>query len=148
MSRRLSAKQKLANKRIYRQIRKGYNSVKQRNEDITYKQFKNRVNAQKEANPNLSYKQAIKKVQRSEAYLSPAERSRENFISGLKENYKEVYNYIRELNRDEKGRYQKLNLIWRQYRGKYGYSFRAGGKIYFIDVTNSPEEVMIYEIQE
>lgn len=148
MSRRLTAAQKMSNKRIYRQIRKAYNSVKQLNEDITYKQFKNRVNAQKEAHPNLSYKQAIKKVQRSEAYLSPAERSRENFKRGLKENFKDVYKYIRELNRDEKGRFQKLNLVWRKYGSKYGYSFTAGGKTYFIDVENSPEEVLVYEIQE
>jgi hypothetical protein len=46
-----------------------------------------------------------------------------------------------------KGKYQSIkdNLVWDKNRS--GYLLNADGKQYFIDVTNSPEEVNITEVE-
>lgn len=143
---RLTYKQKLKNKQIYKRIREGYNQVKGKNEDISYKQFKNRVMARMEIDKNLKLKDAIKKVQRSEAYLPAEERSKQNLISGIKRKFEDRYKLIMKLNRDEYGRYKKIDLTYREFGEKYGYTFTGGGKTYFIDLTPSPDDVLIYEI--
>lgn len=145
MSKKLTKTQKRKNEALYKRIRKAYNEVKDKNEYITYKQFKNRVMAQKEANPNLSWKEAIKKEKRTETFFSAAERSRENLLNKLKIEYTKEYKEIRNLSRTKEGKFKSLDLIWDKDRG--GYTFIGkGGKTYFIDVTNSPEEVRVYEI--
>lgn len=145
---RLTRAQKLKNKALYKNIRKAYDSVKDKNTDITYKQFKNRVNAQKEANPNLSWREAIHKETRTETFFSAAERSRENLLKSIKEEFADQYKEIRRLSRDDSGKFKKLELEWTNYGKKSGYSFiGAHNKRYFIDTTNSPKEVLIYEIQ-
>lgn len=146
MGTKLTSTQKRKNKRVYKKIREGFNEVKNKNTAISYKQFKNRVQAQMEVDHNLDLKKAIKKVQNQETFTSAAERSRENFIEALKKDFEPTYKQIRNLNRTEKGHYKKLELEWTQYDGKWGYSFTGGGSQYFIDVSNSPEEVNVYEI--
>ena len=106
MRKKLTNKQKLKNQKKYKQIRKGYKEVKNKNEFVTYKQFKNRVQAQMEANPSLNLKGAIKKVQNTESFTSAAERSRTNFIEALKKDFAEEYKQIRSLSRDEKGKFK------------------------------------------
>lgn len=147
MRKKLTKTQKIKNQKKYEKIRKAYNEVKEKNELVTYKQFKNRVQAQMEANPNLNLKGAIKKVQNTESFTSAAERSRSNFIEALKKDFGEEYKEIRALSRDEKGRFKKLELEWTKHGDKWGYSFTGKkGLKYFIDVKNSPEEVLIYAI--
>lgn len=147
MRKKLTKTQKIQNQKKYEKIRKAYNEVKDKNELVTYKQFKNRVEAQMEANPNLNLKGAIKKVQNTETFTSAAERSRANFLEALKKDFAEEYKEIRNLSRDEKGRFKKLELEWTKHGDKWGYSFTGKqGLKYFIDVKNSPEEVLVYEI--
>lgn len=146
MGTKLTATQKRKNKRVYKKIREGFDEVKDKNAAISYKQFKNRVQAQMEANPSLDLKKAIKKVQNTETFTSAAERSRSNFIEALKTDFETTYKEIRNLNRTEKGHYKKLELEWTNYGGKWGYSFTSRGSQYFIDVSNSPKEVIVYEI--
>ena len=147
MKKKLTKTQKLKNQKKYENIRKAYNEVKDKNKLITYKQFKNRVQAQMEANPGLNLKGAIKKVQNTESFTSAAERSRTNFIEALKKDFAAEYKEIRNLSRDEKGKFKKLDLEWTKHGGSWGYSFiGAQGLRYFIDVKNSPEEVLVYEI--
>lgn len=147
MKKKLTKTQKLKNQKKYEKIRKAYNEVKDKNDLVTYKQFKNRVQAQMEANPGLNLKGAIKKVQNTESFTSAAERSRTNFIEALKKDFAEEYKQIRSLSRDEKGKFKKLELEWTKHGGSWGYSFiGAQGLRYFIDVKNSPEEVLVYEI--
>ena len=146
-NRKLTKTQKRQNQQLYKRIRKAYNEVKDKNEDVTYKQFKNRVLAQKEANPDLSWKQVIKKEQRTETFLSAAERSRQNLIKSLKEDFSEEYKEIKNLSRDERGKFKALELEWIKHGNKSGYSFIGlHGLRYFIDVTNSPKEVLVYAI--
>ena len=147
MKKKLTKTQKLKKQKKYENIRKAYNEVKDKNKLITYKQFKNRVQAQMEANPGLNLKGAIKKVQNTESFTSAAERSRTNFIEALKKDFAAEYKEIRNLSRDEKGKFKKLDLEWTKHGGSWGYSFiGAQGLRYFIDVKNSPEEVLVYEI--
>lgn len=147
MKKKLTKTQKLKNQKKYENIRKAYNEVKDKNKLITYKQFKNRVQAQMEANPSLNLKGAIKKVQNTESFTSAAERSRTNFIEALKKDFAAEYKEIRNLSRDEKGKFKKLELEWTKHGGSWGYSFiGVQGLRYFIDVKNSPEEVLVYEI--
>jgi len=141
---KLTKKQKRANKRVYDTIRKEYNAVKDKADiKISYKQFKNRVIARKEAY-GTTWKEAAKREARTETFLSAAERSRENLIEAIKDKHREAYNEIRNLSRD-KGRFVSIkdNLVWDKERNGY----LLGGK-YFIDVTNSPEEVTITEIND
>ena len=147
MRKKLTRTQKIKNEKKYQRIRKGFEQVKDKNTFITYKQFKNRVQAQMEVNPNLNLNKAIKKVQNTESFTSAAERSRTNLLEALKKDYNTEYKEIRNLSRDEKGHFKKLKLDWTKNGDKWGYSFVGlHGLTYFIDVTNSPEEVLVYAI--
>ena len=94
---------------------------------------------------DISIKSAAKKEAHTETFVSAAERSRENLLESIKENYNETWEELKNLSRN-KGRYQSIkdNLTWDKQRN--GYVLSAGDKQYFIDVTNSPEEVNVMEI--
>ena len=143
--RKLTKRQKAKNKVAYKNIRKEYEKVKDKSPvPMTYKQFKARVVSRSKSD-NISLKDAAKKEARTETFWSPAERSRENLLSSLKEKHSEAYGKIRNLSRN-KGRFASIkeNLKWDKSRG--GYVLTSGSKSYFINVTNSPEEVNIEEI--
>ena len=144
--RKLTKRQKAKNKVAYKNIRKEYEKVKDKSPvPMTYKQFKARVVSRSKSD-NISLKDAAKKEARTETFWSPAERSRENLLSGIKEKHSEAYGRITKLSRNEKGRFTSVkdNLKWDKDRG--GYVLKSGNKSYFINVTNSPEEVNIEEI--
>jgi hypothetical protein len=147
MRKKLTKTQKRKNQKLYEKIRQGYNKVKDKNKLITYKQFKNRVQAQMEANPGMTANRAIQKVQNTETFTTAAERSRTNFLESLKEKWSDTMKEIRNLSRTDTGKFKKVELTWTQVGDKWGYSFSGQyGKKYFIDVSNSPEEVFVYEI--
>lgn len=141
--RKLSKTQKAKNKAAYKNIKKEYDKVKDK-APVSYVQFKRRVKARAERD-DISVKAAAKREARTETFLSAGERSRENIIEGLKENHREAYDELRNLSRS-KGKFQSIkdNLSWDKDRK--GYILNAGDKQYFIDVSNSPEEVNITEI--
>lgn len=143
--RKLTKRQKAKNKTAYKKIRKEFEKVQDKSPvRITYKQFKARVVSRSKAD-NISLKEAAEKEARTETFWSPAERSRENLISAIKEKHAEAYEQLRNLSR-KKGRYAsvKENLQWDKDRK--GYTLVADGKSYFIDITNSPDDVTIKEI--
>ena len=108
----------------------------------------------------MTIKSAAKREARTETFLTAAERSRENILSGIKTKHREVYDEIKNLSRysgktirDENGRITKRagqfesisgNLEWDKERK--GYTLNANGKNYFIDVSNSPEDIKVMEI--
>ena len=144
---KLTVRQKKKNEVKYNKIRTGYNQVKDKNVDISYKQFKKRVEAQMEANPSYTLKEAIKKVQNSETFTTASERSRENFINALKKDFADEYKQIRNLSRTETGKFKKIDLEWTKHGNKWGYSFVGVAALrYFIDVSNSPNEINVYAI--
>lgn len=140
---KLSKTQKAKNKAAYKNIRKEYEKVKDK-APVSYVQFKRRVKARAERD-DISVKAAAKREARTETFLSAGERSRENIIEGLKNSHREAYDELRNLSRS-KGKFQSIkdNLSWDKDRK--GYILNAGNKQYFIDVSNSPEEVNITEI--
>lgn len=146
---RLTQKVKRVNRSKYKNIRKAFNKLKREGRlpetytgELTYLQFKHRVEWREEAE-GLSTKKAITKEMNTETFVSPAERSRRNFIQGLKEHFKDDYNDLVKKSRDKQGRFKSImeNLVWDNERKGY----ILGGK-YFVDVSNSPEEVIIFEI--
>lgn len=155
MSKRLTSYEKRRNATTYRQIRKGYNELMRAKPDtqLTYIQFKNRVLAKKKAYGYTTL-QGIKKASNTEDIVSPAERSRNNLLQALREDFKDEYKKITSLTRGEKGRFiSKENLrnklIWTKFGNKRGYKFQStNGKWYFIDVSNSPKGVNIIEFQD
>lgn len=145
--RRLTKKEKLRNKRKYKIIRQYYEIAKTKMTEeqlgrIGYVQFRNRVLAQQRWN-NLNVREASRKVLNTETFTSPAERSRTNFIEGIKEHFKEEYKYLAQLSRDERGRYKSLKDNMKWDKDQKGYVI---GNRYYVDVTNSPEEVIIIDL--
>lgn len=143
MAKKLTKTQKAKNKAAYKNIRKEYDKVKD-NAPVSYIQFKRRVKSRAERD-NISIKAAAKREARTETFLSAAERSRENLIEAIKEKHAEAYSELRNLSRS-KGKFQSIkdNLVWDNSRR--GYILNAGTKRYFIDITNSPEDVIITEV--
>lgn len=141
--RKLTKTQKAKNQAAYKNIRKEYDKVKDK-ADVSYVQFKRRVKS-RAAKDNISIKSAAKREARTETFLSAGERSRENLLTSLREKHSEAYADLKNLSRS-KGKFQSIkeNLKWDTDRK--GYILNAGNKQYFIDVTNSPEEVNITEI--
>ncbi len=143
--RKLTKKQKAKNAAEYKNIRKEYNKVKDK-APVSYIQFKRRVKS-RAAKDDISIKEAAKKEARTETFVSAAERSRENLIEAIKNKHSEAYKKLKNASRS-KGKFQSIkeNLSWDKKRN--GYVLNSGGKQYFIDVTNSPEDVEVEEITE
>lgn len=141
---KLTRRQKAINARKYATIRKYYEiaqtkMTKEQLNRINYVSFKRRVMAYAQAK-DLTIKEASKRVVNSEAFTTPAERSRVNLVDAIKERFPEQYKEIRNLSRNQKGQFTSVrqNLVWDRERAGY----ILGGK-YFIDVTNSPEDIII-----
>lgn len=141
---RLTWKQKAKNKAAYKIIRKEYDKVKDK-APVSYIQFKHRVNARAKAD-KMTIKEAAKREARTETFWTAAERSRENFLEGLKTKFDLEYKELRNLSRGPGGKFQSIkeNLTWDKDRG--GYVLTAAGGMFFIDVSNSPEEVNIIKV--
>lgn len=145
---KLTDAQKKKNKAMYKQIKKGYEKTGGKTSSgnkISYIQFKHRVEARMSSG-KLNVSQAIRKELNTESFKSAAERSRTNLLSAIKEEYRDVYDQIKNISRDENGRFSSIssNLTWNSSRG--GYTIQYKGTTYFIDVTNSPKEVSMYAI--
>lgn len=142
---KLSKTQKAKNKAMYKNIRKEYNKVKDK-ANVSYVQFKNRTLSRAKAD-NMSVKVAAKREARTETFLSAGERSRENLLEAIKTKHAGAYSELKNLSR-VKGKYQSIkdNLTWDKKRN--GYILNAGNRRYFIDVSNSPEEVNVEEITQ
>ena len=112
MAKKLTKKQKAKNKSAYKAIRREYEKVKDK-APVSYIQFKRRVKARAKSD-NMTIKSAAKREARTETFLTAAERSRENILSGIKTKHREVYDEIKNLSRysgktirDENGRITK-----------------------------------------
>ena len=116
MAKKLSKTQKAKNKAAYKAIRKAYDKVKYSKENyqdgkmiIDYKGFKNRTLARAKRD-KMTIRAAAKREARTESFLTAAERSRENILSGIKTKHREVYDEIRNLNKlnRDRGRFQSI----------------------------------------
>lgn len=140
---KLSKTQKAKNKAAYKNIRKEYDKVKDK-ADVSYIQFKRRVKS-RAAKDEISIKEAARKEARTETFLKAPERSRENLIEAIKTKHSDAYKKLKNVSRS-RGKFQSIkdNLTWDKSRN--GYVLNADGRSYFINITNSPEDVEIEEI--
>ena len=147
MRKKLSKTQKAKNARAYKQIRKEYDKLIEKFKSldkevpISYKGFKNRVLARKDAY-GMKLKAAIKKEANTETFVSAGERGRANFVNMLKNDHPDAWKELRNLSRNERGQYIKMDIKWNKEAKRY----EVNGK-YYVDITNSPQEVIIEEIK-
>ena len=120
MAKKLTKTQKAKNKSAYKAIRREYDKVKYSKENykdgkmiIDYKGFKNRTLARAKRD-KMTIRAAAKREARTDSFLTAAERSRENILSGIKTKHREVYDELKNLSRysgktirDENGRITK-----------------------------------------
>lgn len=95
----------------------------------------------------LSDETALKKLQKSTIFTPVAERMKENLISGMKKH--KVYNEFRNLNKSVSGKYLAFDrdrLRYDKDMGLYYYT-TLEGKIIVIEWRNSPEVILIYELE-
>ena len=150
---KLTKAQKRKNATQNKIIRNNYNIIRQNYPNkLLYMQYKNRVEAMMAAK-DYTVRKAVAKVNNTETFISPAERSRTNLLNALKEKYTPQYKTIKNLMRDEKGRFISLEdinrkLKWTKTKDKWGYTFMVNDSTYLIDVSNSPKGVEIIEIQK
>ena len=144
---KLTKTQKKKNAAIYKKIKKEYNKITEKFEavgkknPISYRGFKNRVLSRKEAY-DLSLKEAIKKEANTETFVNPGERAKTNFINMLKDKHADSWNELKLKSRDKFGRFKKMDIKWNKEDKRY----ELNGE-YYIDINNSPEEVIIGEIK-
>lgn len=103
--------------------------------------FINNVRARKSLG-NTTILGALKRVERSEAFMPYQERAYENVKAALRKYDK--WNEFRSMTRDYRGRYTTWdpNLMrWDRDRKAYIYNNRV-----MIDITNSPEDVIITQL--
>lgn len=136
---KISKTQQNKNRRNYRYIRNVYNAIEDK-KGVTYIQFKHRVQAASKRD-GVNLREAARKEANTQSFVSAAERSRVNLVQGIKSKFKEEYKMLREMTKDEKGRYRRIEdiLKWDKDRGAYVFSGFFGD--YMIDFTNSPEAV-------
>lgn len=125
-----------------------------RTHEVSYETWKRRVRAKMRNDPRyegLDIYQAAKKYMNTEQYVTAGERSRTNLLNAMK-GYaskrfegKNMYQELQYLSKQE-GKYgrsvfSKINLTWNKALRRYEFS--ALGVLYYIDVTNSPEDIFI-----
>lgn len=101
--------------------------------------FIKNIEAQKVIGGGLTTKQALKKLGDSEAFTQRGERLKENIQKALK-NFGKAKEF-KGLIRDEKGHFQAFDedkLVWDKDAHIYVYDHKIT-----IDVTNSPEDIII-----
>lgn len=125
-----------------------------RTHEVGYNAWKKRIRDKMRSDPRyegLDIYQAAKKYMNTEQYVTAAERSRTNLLEAMK-GYaskrfegKNMYQELQYLSK-QKGKYgqsvfSKINLTWN--RALRRYEFSALGVLYYIDITNSPEDIFI-----
>ena len=125
-----------------------------RTHEVSYETWKRRIRAKMRNDPRyegLDIYQAAKKYMNTEQYVTAGERSRTNLLEAMK-GYaskrfegKNMYQELQYLNKQE-GKYgrsvfSKINLTWNKALKRYEFS--SLGVLYYIDVTNSPEDIFI-----
>lgn len=127
-----------------------------RTHEVSYETWKRRVEAKMENDPRyegLDIYQAAKKYMNTEQYVSAAERSRANLFEAMKgyaskrfegkNMYQELQYLSKKVGKFGRLVFDEINLTWN--RDKRRYEFSALGVMYYIDVTNSPEDIFIME---
>lgn len=127
-----------------------------RTHEVSYETWKRRIRAKMKNDPRyegLDIYQAAKKLMNTEEYVTAAERSRNNLFEAMKgyaskrfegkNMYQELQYLSKRVNKQGKKVFDNINLTWNKNLRRYEFS--ALGILYYIDVTNSPEDIFIME---
>lgn len=108
--------------------------------------FKNAVKGYMEE--GLSPEASLKALENSTIFTPVYERMRKNLIEGMKSH--KVYNDFRKLNRSVSGKFLRVDMDrfhWDDEQGVYYYT-TTEGRIIVIEIINSPEQILVYEVEE
>ena len=124
--------------------------------EYTFEQFQNRVMRRFKDGFDIlklkryTLKQALAKEIHSTAFTSYSSIAKENILNSIKDKFPDVYKEIV----DKIGRVKQYGkfvptyeqLYWDKEKGKYTFVDKEGNK-WLIDITNSPEEVFIEQVE-
>lgn len=131
-------KQRAAAKKVWK--RKGLS------DEIGFKEFW-RKTQDRMIGEGLSASSAAKKYANTEKFVDAATRSRKNLIDTLRKDFNAEFKELVKLNRETrvKGKFvsMKKNMVW----SKEFNAYVLGGR-YIIDVSNSPKEVIITDMND
>lgn len=143
MGRRLTKRQKAANRANYNRIRREYNKIE--NPDVDYKTFKKMVLGRAEGTGE-SIKEAAKNVAHSRAFTSAEDVAKENILKGLKREFRDVYDELRwKAGRYEKGETLADKIEWSDKLQSYVMESSTGER-YMIDISNSPKQAQLIRL--
>lgn len=141
----------------YKSVDHWLDSVYRKNKkyiDSKLEGFKNKKASFKQAvkgymeEDGLSPEASLKAVEKSTLFTPVYERMRKNLIEGMKSH--DVYKDFRNLNRSVSGKFLRLDMDrfnWDEEQGVYYYT-TTEGKIIVIEIINSPEQFLVYEVEE
>lgn len=136
MGRKLSQRQKAKNRADYNRIRRAYEKT---DKSVDYKTFKKIViNQAKGTGETIG--EAAKKVAHSHAFTTAEQIAKENFLSGLKKKFRDVYDEMRrKMGRFNKGETMMDKIIWDEDKQMYSIV----GTSNYVDISNSPSMAYI-----
>ena len=140
---RLTKKQKQKNRAEYNRIRRIYNKID--NPDLSYKEFKDMVYGLNKGTKE-TIKETAKRVAHSQKFVSAERVGKENILTGLKENFRDVYDELRyKAGKFEKGEHLIERLKWNDSMQAYTMTSSTGAT-WLIDITNSPKNAQLIRL--
>lgn len=140
---KLTKKQKAKNRANYNRIRKAYETT---DKSVDYKTFKKIVIGRAKG-LGESVGEAAKKTAHSYAFTTPEQIGKENILSGLKKNFRDVYDEMRrKMGKFKKGEkmMDRLEYDYTKGQGMWSFTNNKGDK-YWIDLNDSPMQAYILE---
>ena len=140
---RLTKKQKQKNRAEYNRIRRIYDKIT--DPDVDYKTFKKIVYGMNKGTGE-TIKETATKIAHSRKFVDAETVGKENVLSGLKENFRDVYDELRyKAGRFEKGEHLADRLEWNDSLQAYTMT-SSTGIIWLIDITNSPKNAALIRL--
>ena len=130
------AKQRAEN----RAIRKAWEST---DRSVDYRTFKKIVKGYVKGGKYDTVKEAAKKYAHSTRFVDPITRGKENILSGLKDEFRDVYDELRrKMGKFKKGERMMDRLEWDDNKQMWKFE-SSTGQVYHVDISNSPRQAFI-----
>ena len=139
MRKKLTKKQKAKNRALYRAIRKQWEKT---DKSVDYKTFKKITMGLAEAK-GTSAKEEAKLYAHSRRYVTAEEVGKENLLTGLKNEFPDVYKELRsKMGKFDKGDTMISRLEWDPNKQMYKFTNNQGDA-FWVDISNSPKSAFI-----
>ena len=137
---RLTKKQLAKQRAENRAIRKAWEST---DRSVDYRTFKKIVKGYVKGGKYDTVKEAAKKYAHSTRFVDPITRGKENILSGLKDEFRDVYDELRrKMGKFKKGERMMDRLEWDDNKQMWKFE-SSTGQVYHVDITNSPRQAFI-----